>query len=160
MKIYSSEFPENGSIPSRFTCDGEQFLSPHLYIEDVPETAVSLALIMDDPDVPEEIRADKLFVHWVLFNIPPKTREIPEGDTAGTTGANTRGDLTYTGPCPPPEYEPSEHRYFFKLFALDTMLDFPEGANAQDIEEAMTGHLIEKAEYVGVYKRTEQLSSD
>lgn len=148
-------FEEGEIIPSKYTCDGERFLSPSLSISDVPEEAQSLLLIVDDPDVPKEIRDDGLFTHWMLFNIPPNTTEIPEGGgELGEHGSNTRGEARYTGPCPPPEYEPREHRYFFKLYALDTMLDIQQGASREEVEAAMGGHLIAQAELMGRYSRS------
>jgi Raf kinase inhibitor-like YbhB/YbcL family protein len=131
MKITSSAFQNAERIPEKYTCDGDQFLSPPLHITGIPETAQSLALVMDDPDVPKAFGHDT-FTHWVLFNIPPSTSRIPEGETAGTPGVNTRGDARYTGPCPSSDYEPSIHRYFFKIYALDTMLDLPEGTTKKE----------------------------
>lgn len=153
MQITSPAFAEMEKIPPEFTCDENRLHSPLLAFADVPEGAQSLVLIMDDPDVPKALRPDGLFVHWVLFNIPPETAGIPEDGTAGTPGANGRDEKTYTGPCPPPEYEPTTHRYFFKLYALDTMLDLPEGANKDAVETAMNGHIIESATLIGTYSR-------
>nr|MDB5265055.1 Raf kinase inhibitor-like protein YbhB/YbcL family [Parcubacteria group bacterium] len=154
MKITSTAFEEGGAIPSEYTCDGDRLLSPALQVEDVPEGARFLALIADDPDVPKALMPEGVFTHWVLFNIPADTEEIPEGETVGTPGANGRGDKHYTGPCPPTDHEPSEHRYFFKLYALDSMLDIPEGSTRETVENAMEGHVIETAELIGRYKRT------
>lgn len=153
MKLTSPAFEENESIPAHYTCDGERFISPPLYIEGVPEGAKSLVLIMDDPDVPAAAMPEKLFTHWVLFDIPPDTEGIPEGMHVGHQGMNTRGDAAYTGPCPPSEFDPPEHRYFFKLFALDTMLNLPAGSSREHIEEAMEGHVLERVELVGRYSR-------
>lgn len=153
MHIESSSFSNKARIPSQFTCDGNRLCSPALYIERAPKNTVSFALIMDDPDVPKEVRPSGMFVHWVLFNIPADTTKIPECGTVGTPGVNTRGDNAYTGPCPPPEYEPKEHRYFFKLYALDTMLELSEGASKEDLEKAMDGHILDSAELVGTYAR-------
>ena len=153
MKITSPVFKENSPVPAQYTCDGDRFLSPPLYIKDVPEGAQSLVLIVDDPDVPAEVLPEKLFTHWVLFDIPPETEGIPEGMSVGHQGMNTRGDAHYTGPCPPPEFDPPEHRYFFKLFALDTMLNLPPGSSREHIEEAMEGHIIERVELIGTYSR-------
>ena len=153
MKLTSPAFEENESIPAHYTCDGERFISPPLYIEGVPEGAKSLVLIMDDPDVPAAAMPEKLFTHWVLFDIPPDTEGIPEGMHVGHQGMNTRGDAAYTGPCPPSEFDPPEHRYFFKLFALDTMLNLPAGSSREHIEEAMDGHVLERVELVGRYSR-------
>ncbi len=153
LTLTSPEFADNGSIPSRFTCDGDRTVSPALSITGVPESAKSLALIMDDPDVPKVLHADGVFDHWVLFNIPVSTKEIKEGTSAGTAGTNGAGKNAYTGPCPPPQYEPSEHRYVFKLYALDVELPLQASATKADVEEAMNGHVISQAELIGRYKR-------
>ncbi len=153
MQITSPAFENRGRIPAIYTCDGERLRSPELAVSDIPEATRSLALIMDDPDAPKALRPSGLFVHWVLFNIPPETRTIPEGATLGTPGVNTRGDASYTGPCPPSEYEPSTHRYFFRLYALDTMLDLAEGASREEVEATMQGHVLANAELMGTYSR-------
>lgn len=153
MQIESSVFKNSERIPEKYTCDGERFLSPPLSIKEVPEGAVSLVLIMDDPDVPSAIRSDGNFTHWIVFNIPASATSIDEGELIGIQGANTRGESRYTGPCPPPEYEPSTHRYFFKLYALDVMLDLSEGATKDEVLEALDGHVIENAELMGVYSK-------
>ncbi len=155
MRITSSAFEDGALIPSLYTCDGNRTLSPALSFTDVPEDTVSLVLIMDDPDVPKALRPDGVFDHWVLFNIPPETRGIPEGGTVGIAGANGRGEPAYAGPCPPPEYEPSEHRYFFKLYALDSTLSFSEGVTKKEVEQAMEGHILQQAQLVGRYQRTQ-----
>ncbi|HUY05620.1 MAG TPA: YbhB/YbcL family Raf kinase inhibitor-like protein [Candidatus Paceibacterota bacterium] len=153
MQITSPAFEHGERIPQAYTCEGDRLLSPELAIDSVPEAAQSLVLIMDDPDVPKVLRPDGNFTHWVLFNIPPATTIIPEGGTLGTSGLNGTGDTGYRGPCPPPDYEPKTHRYFFKLYALDTMLDLPEGATKEDVEAAMSGHILTSAELVGTYSR-------
>lgn len=152
LMLTSSAFENNGSIPSEYTCDGSQ-KNPPLSVAGVPEAARSLVLIMDDPDVPRQLRPDGVFDHWVLFNIPPRTREIAAGMIIGTAGRNSAGKNAYTGPCPPREYEPSEHRYIFKLYALDTQLPLQEGASKSDVESAMREHIIEQAQLIGRYKR-------
>lgn len=144
MKLSSPSFAHNGNIPSEFTCDGAD-LSPPLTISDVPSNAKSLALIVDDPDAPVGT-----WDHWIAFNINPSTREISKGkEPSGTAGKNSWGRTGYGGPCPPS----GTHRYFFKLYALDTMLNLPKGATKKEIESAMQGHIIEKAELIGLYKR-------
>ena len=156
LKLTSSVFENDASIPPRFTCDGGPpagGMSPPLSWNGIPEGAKSLALIMDDPDVPKQLKPDGVFDHWTLFNIPPETSEILMGGTAGTRGANGAGKSTYTGPCPPPQYEPSEHRYYFRLYALDTILGLPEGASKAEVLAAMEGHVLAEAELVGKYKR-------
>jgi len=149
MKISSSAFDDNSSIPSKYTCDGEN-VSPPLSFENVPEAAKSLALIMDDPDVPKSIRPDGMWVHWVVFNLPSTTTTISEGQQPEGTGGNSTYERTaYGGPCPPDR----EHRYFFKLYALDIELILKEGAAKEEIEKAMEGHILEQAELVGRYER-------
>jgi Raf kinase inhibitor-like YbhB/YbcL family protein len=152
MQFTSPAFQNNEIIPTKYTCDGEN-ISPPFHIEEVPENAQSLVLIMHDPDVPAEVRDDQNFDHWVLFNIPPSTGELAEGTDIGDKGQNTRGDNGYTGPCPPPQYEPREHRYFFKLYALDSTLKIPEGATREEVEEYVEIHMIEEAELIGRYAR-------
>lgn len=151
--LMSPAFADNASIPPRFTCDGDRSVSPALSIAGVPEGAKSLALIMDDPDVPKALHADGVFDHWVLFNIPADTREIPEGGSVGVAGANGAGKNAYIGPCPPPQYEPSEHRYIFRLYALDSELPLQAGATKEEVEKAMEGHIIARTQLVGRYKR-------
>ncbi len=155
MKLTSPAFAPNHKIPAQYTCDGKN-TNPPLFIEEVPEQAKSLVLIMDDPDIPKEItqqRGIEVFDHWIMFNIRPSTREIREGAVKGILGRNSRGDTGYTAPCPPPQYLPKEHRYFFKLYALNTMLDLREGATKVEVEKAMEGHIIEQAELMGRYER-------
>jgi len=153
LTLTSSAFAEGASIPSRFTCDGDRSVSPALSIAGVPEGTKSFALIMDDPDVPKQLHPDGVFDHWVLFNISLDTREIPEGGSVGVAGENGAGKNAYTGPCPPPQYEPSEHRYIFKLYALDSELALQAGAAKADVEKAMEGHILAQAELIGRYKR-------
>lgn len=152
LVLKSPVFENGASIPSRFTCDGEN-MSPPISWSGVPDGTKSLALIADDPDVPKILKPDGVFDHWVLFNIPPETTEVTTGGTAGVSGGNGAGKNQYTGPCPPPQYEPSEHRYFFRLYALDTMLALPEGASKEEVLAAMQGHIIAQAELMGRYKR-------
>ena len=150
MNISSIEFKNNEAIPSKFTCQGKN-INPELEISGVPAEAKSLTLIMDDPDIPDFVKKSmgiEVFDHWVAFNIPPQTAKINEGtEPGGTAGANSSGKNGYTGPCPPDR----EHRYFFKLYALDSMLDLPAGSNKQAVEKAMAGHIISQAELIGTY---------
>ncbi|MDA2922125.1 YbhB/YbcL family Raf kinase inhibitor-like protein [Patescibacteria group bacterium AH-259-L07] len=149
MNISSSAFEHNSLMPAKYTCDGDD-INPDLIFSDIPEEAKSLALIMDDPDVPKSIRADGMWDHWVVFNIPSSTNQILEGqEPAGVHGIGTSGDKEYHGPCPPDR----EHRYFFKLYALDTQIDLNEGATKIEVEEAMQGHIIDQAELIGLYQR-------
>lgn len=140
MKITSPEFEEGKPIPSKFTCDGEH-ASPELHISDIPPGAKTLALIMDDPDAP-----GGTYVHWVMFNIPP-TDKIAENGAPGTQGVSDYGKQTYGGPCPPS----GTHRYFFKLYALDTELPLQAGCTKKDLESAMEGHILEKTALMGTY---------
>lgn len=152
MKLSSPCFPPHTKIPCTYTCDGEN-INPPLKIETVPANAKSLVLIMDDPDIPEFVKKKfniEVWDHWIVFNIPPTTTEISEEkNLLGVLGRNTGGKNAYSGPCPPDK----EHRYFFKLYALDTMLDLKEGVSKKEVEEAMKRHIIAQAELVGTYER-------
>lgn len=149
MLLTSSAFQQGGEIPSKFTCDDKN-INPHLRISGVPSGAKSLVLIVDDPDVPVAVRKDRMWVHWVVFNIPPTVHEIAEHSRPpGTQGKNTGGTLEYQGPCPPDR----EHRYFFKLYALDNMLSLKEGATKEEVEKAMAGHILTQTELMGRYER-------
>ena len=144
MKLTSPAFENNKEIPSEYTCDGVD-TSPELNIGDVPENAKSLVLINDDPDAPVGT-----WDHWIVFNIPSSTSKINKGqEPSGTAGKNSWGRTGYGGPCPPS----GTHRYFFKLYALDTELDLPEASEKKDIEAAMQDHIIEKTELLGTYKK-------
>ena len=151
MKITSPAFSEGGAIPKQFTRDGAN-RSPALQIEDVPEKAKSLALIMEDPDAPSGT-----FTHWVLFNISPGAKQIHEDapPVMATQGRNDWGEIGYGGPQPPS----GEHRYFFKLFALDTVLSLTRGANKSDVEAAMEGHILDEAELMGHYASGEPVAA-
>ena len=148
MRITSSAFAPNATIPKQYTCSDKD-LAPPLAFEDVPANAQSLALVVDDPDAPSGT-----WVHWVVYNIPPKTRGIAEGaaDLGGDAlqGANDFKKRGYGGPCPPPG---KPHRYFFKLYALDAMLSLPRGASKSDVETAMQGHILGHAELIGLCSR-------
>ena len=150
--LTSSAFANNGSMPALYTCDGEQ-KSPPLSIQGVPEGTVSLALLADDPDVPKALMPSGVFDHWVLYNIPPDSSAIPEGGSVGTVGINTKGNAAYAAPCPPKQYEPSEHRYIFTLYALSIKLDLPLGAKKADVLAAMNGYVLAETILTGRYKR-------
>jgi len=143
MKLTSPAFEHNQGIPSEYTCDGSD-TSPELNIEDVPKNAKSLVLINDDPDAPVGT-----WDHWNVFNMPTDVKIEKGSEPAGVGGKNSWGKTGYGGPCPPS----GTHRYFFKLYALDTELSLEEGASKADIEKAMEGHIIEKTELIGTYKR-------
>lgn len=156
LTLISTAFANGGMIPAKYTCDGDKLLSPPLSIGGVPEAAKSLVLIMDDPDIPkavQELRGIKVFDHWVLYNIPADTTEIPEGVAIGTAGLNGTGKGGYIGPCPPPEYEPSEHRYVFKLYALREALALGAGVKKREVLDALVSLLIAEAELIGRYSR-------
>jgi|SRR5579862_4971164 len=149
MQLTSAAFKNKEKIPSKYTCDGSN-VNPELSISHVPPSAQCLVLIMDDPDVPPTVRADKMWDHWVVFNIPPQTTHIAENSQPpGVPGRNTGGKLNYQGPCPPDR----EHRYFFKLYALDTLLSLPQGASKKEVEAAMKGHILAQTELMGRYER-------
>jgi hypothetical protein len=144
MKLTSSAFLPNELIPSQYTCDGAD-QSPPLTIGEVPEGTVSLALVVDDPDAP---RGD--WVHWLVWNIDPATTEIAENSAPpgveGTTDFNRTG---WGGPCPPS----GTHRYLFKLFALDSLLELGSDTKKAGLEKAIEGHIIEQTQLIGTYQR-------
>jgi Raf kinase inhibitor-like YbhB/YbcL family protein len=145
MKIKSSAFEHQGSIPAKYTCEGDD-ISPPLTFSGIPAEAESLVLILDDPDAPMGT-----FDHWLVWNLPPKQHHLSEGaKNLPVLGRNDFEELRYRGPCPPPG---KPHRYFFKLYALDIQLDLPEGSSKDEVEEAMKGHILDKAELIGIYQR-------
>jgi Raf kinase inhibitor-like YbhB/YbcL family protein len=149
MKLISSAFEHEGKIPAKYTCDGEN-VNPPLSILEVPADARSLVLLMEDPDVPKDLKEDGMWDHWVVFNMPPDLREIVEGnEPRGIGGIGTNGKKGYAGPCPPDR----EHRYFFRLYALDTTLQLPDNPTKTDVQNAMAGHILEHAELMGRYER-------
>lgn len=149
MKLFSPNFEHNGNIPSKYTCDGLN-INPELEIREVPDATKSFALIMEDPDVPKTIRQDGMWDHWLIWNIASTTQKIGEGEKISADyGLTTKGTKDYGGPCPPDK----AHRYFFKLFALDTTLALPSGSTKHELEQAMQGHILETAELIGIYER-------
>lgn len=149
MKLKSAAFQEGGKIPSKYSCQGDN-ISPPLSISEVPPDAKSLVLLMDDPDVPHSIRSDRMWDHWVIYDMPPMTKEIAEGATPpGIQGKNTAGSSSYMGPCPPDR----EHRYFFKLYALNVKLSLSPGATKAQVEKAMEGHILAKCRLMGRYEK-------
>ncbi|MEZ5584801.1 MAG: YbhB/YbcL family Raf kinase inhibitor-like protein [Candidatus Competibacteraceae bacterium] len=152
--LTSPVFAHGDSIPSRYTCEGED-LAPPLKWEEVPERTRSLVLIVDDPDAPDPKAPRMTWVHWVLYNLPVDADELPEGVTsaslpAGTEeGLNDWGRTGYGGPCPPI----GEHRYFHKLYALDTVLQGLHQPDKSQVEAAMRGHIVGAAELVGTYQK-------
>jgi Raf kinase inhibitor-like YbhB/YbcL family protein len=151
MKLQSSAIRPGQPIPVIHTCDGED-LSPDLAWSESPAGTRSFALIMDDPDAPRGV-----WVHWVLFNLPadavelaPGVPRLPELPSGARQGVNDSGDVGYTGPCPPPG---RPHRYFIRLNALDSVLNLPPGINRSDLDQAMTGHILDETTLMGTYQR-------
>lgn len=142
LKISSPEFESEGLIPSRYTCDGSN-IRPQLDIENIPGECQSLAVIVEDPDAPSGT-----WTHWITWNIPV-THQLKENDIHGLEGMNDFRQLHYGGPCPPSGI----HRYFFKVYALDTILELQQGASKKELEKTMGGHILAYGELMGRYKR-------
>ena len=155
LKIESTAFAENGDIPSKYTCEGED-IAPPLTWTGVPDDARSLVLIVDDPDAPDPEAPKMTWVHWVVYNLPADTAGLPEAAAAGdlppgsAEGLNDWQRIGYGGPCPPV----GRHRYFHKLYALDTVLPAMCRPAKRDIEAAMQGHILAQAELVGTYLKS------
>jgi Raf kinase inhibitor-like YbhB/YbcL family protein len=143
--LESSAFENAQAIPGRHSCEGED-VSPPLRWTDVPEGARSLALIVDDPDAPAGV-----FTHWVAWGLDPAGEGLGEGEPAPREGRNDFGTTGYRGPCPPPGH--GRHRYVFRLYALDTELEVPAGGAKAELQQAMEGHVLTTAEFVGTYER-------
>lgn len=146
LTLTSTAFAQGQSIPAKYTCDGQD-ISPPLHWSDAPAGAQSLALIMDDPDAPAGV-----WVHWVLFNLPASLHDLPEKAAlpgGSLEGKNSWGRVGYGGPCPPR----GSHRYFFKLYTLDTKLNLSRGASKEQLLAAMEGHILAQAELMGTYSR-------
>jgi Raf kinase inhibitor-like YbhB/YbcL family protein len=149
MEIRSSAFFIGSPIPIQYTCDGDN-ISPPLQWEDPPAGTQSFALIVEDPDAPHPS-----FTHWVLYNLPPESRELPENVTVSNLpkdakqGKNGFEQIGFGGPCPPE----GTHRYFFKLFALEQCLDLAADASKEELLKAMEGHILDAAEFMGRYTR-------
>ncbi|MDA8157267.1 MAG: YbhB/YbcL family Raf kinase inhibitor-like protein [Actinomycetota bacterium] len=145
FSISSPSFKDRGDIPGKYTCKGED-VSPPLVIRNVPERTKSLALIVDDPDAPAQV-----WTHWLVWNIRPDTDKIESGDapSGAIVGINDFRRNDYGGPCPPS----GTHRYFFKLYALDKMLDLKTGATKEELESAMRGHIIQSTHIVGLFSK-------
>lgn len=144
MKITSSAFENNGIIPEKYSCHGEN-INPPLNFEEIPENAASLALIVDDPDAPS---GD--FVHWLVFNIDPAITEAEEGVKipGAIEGTNSSGSNNFIPPCPPAGL----HHYYFRLYALDTPLTLDNQAAKPDLLDAMEGNILAKAELIGLFQ--------
>ncbi len=151
LALTSSSFNSGADIPKKFTCEGQD-VSPALNWDGAPQGTQSFALIADDPDAPAGT-----WVHWVVYDLPAATRQLAEGVAktdevpgGGRQGINDFRRVGYGGPCPPPG---KPHRYFFKLYALDSMLSLKPRASKKDVEQAMKGHILAQAELMGKYKR-------
>lgn len=154
LTITSTAFSDGGAIPARYTCEGED-VSPPLMWDGVEENIRSLVLIVDDPDAPDPAAPKRTWVHWVLFNLPAQSQGLEEAVTlsglpAGTQeGVNDWKRTGYGGPCPPI----GRHRYFFKLYALDTELHFAHSPSKAEVETAMKGHVLQSATMIGTYEK-------
>lgn len=153
MELRSSAFAPNGEIPRRHTCEGDDS-APPLQWDGVPPAARSLVLIVDDPDAPDPAAPRQTWVHWVLLDLPPDSAGLPAGGRPLPAGArpglNDWHRPDYGGPCPPI----GRHRYFFKLYALDTTLPALQQPTKAAVERAMQGHVLASAELVGTYQKT------
>jgi Raf kinase inhibitor-like YbhB/YbcL family protein len=150
IKVKSSAFEEGCMIPSKYTCDGED-ISPPIEVHGIPEGTKSIALISDDPDAPMGT-----WIHWVLYNLPADTRQLEEDITSDEVlpngakqGTTDFGGIGYGGPCPPS----GTHRYFFKVYALDTQVEPAPGATKEQLLTAMEGHILAQGQLMGKYKR-------
>lgn len=154
LSIRSNGFGHNEMIPSRYTCDGEN-ISPALEWSGIPPAAKSLALVVDDPDAPDPAAPKMTWVHWVLYNIPATAQGLAENIAAASLPAGTKEGLNdwgrrgYGGPCPPI----GRHRYYFKLYALDTVLGDLQEPTREQVEQAIKGHILARAELIGTYQR-------
>lgn len=151
MNVASSAFDEGTNIPKKYTCEGTN-VSPQLQLSGIPAGTKSIALICDDPDAPMGT-----WVHWLLYNLPADTTTLAEGiaktdslPNGAAQGVNSGGKVGYDGPCPPPG---NPHRYFFKVYALDTKLSLASRTTKKDVEAAMQGHILDKAAVMGKYQR-------
>jgi Raf kinase inhibitor-like YbhB/YbcL family protein len=156
LTLTSSAFGQGGEIPGRHTCDGDD-ISPPLAWSGAPGGTKSLVLIVDDPDAPDPAAPRMVWVHWLLYNLPPESRGLAEGVAAtklpkgAREGVNDWKRTGYGGPCPPV----GRHRYFHKLYALDVVLPDLKQPTKAKLEEAMRGHILEEAELVGTYQRSD-----
>jgi Raf kinase inhibitor-like YbhB/YbcL family protein len=144
LTITSSAFKNNQHIPEKYTCSGEG-VNPPITIEGIPKGTKRLALILDDPDA-----VGGIFDHWILYNIPSSQNKIAENSSVGTQGLNSDQEPKYTPPCPPPG---KPHRYTFKVYALDMILNLGENSTKKDLERAMKGHILAIGSLVGIFGR-------
>jgi Raf kinase inhibitor-like YbhB/YbcL family protein len=154
LKLTSSVFQQGGSIPSRYTCEGQD-VSPPLSWSGAPANTKTFALIVDDPDAPDPANPQRVYVHWVVYNLPATAAALPENAAkaalpkGAVQGKNDWGKAEYGGPCPPI----GRHRYFFKLYALDAELAGLSSPAKADLERAMNGHVVGSGELVGTYQK-------
>ncbi len=154
FRIYSPAFADGGEIPQEYTCEGAD-IAPPLAWEGIPSEAKSLVLIVDDPDAPDPAAPRMTWVHWVLYNLPTDSSGLPAAATAFDLPAGTRAGkndwqrIGYGGPCPPV----GRHRYFHKLYALDTVLEGLHEPTKSEVESAMNGHVLAQAELIGTYQK-------
>ncbi|OQA04096.1 MAG: putative kinase inhibitor protein [bacterium ADurb.Bin400] len=152
MEISSPAFNHFEEMPVKYSCLGDN-ISPPLVIEDVPESAQSLVLVVEDPDSPSGT-----FMHWLVWNISPSVAEVPEGrsPSGGIEGINDSNTSGYYGPCPPS----GTHRYFFRLYALDKLLELSPDTQAEDLKHAMEGRVVDETELVGLFTRKKRLVAE
>jgi Raf kinase inhibitor-like YbhB/YbcL family protein len=154
LKVTSSAFQQGGAIPSKYTCEGQD-ISPPLAWSGVPNNARSIAMIVDDPDAPDPAKPQRVYVHWVVYNIPVAINSLSENASksgmpkGAVQGKNDWGKAEYGGPCPPI----GRHRYFFKVYALDTDLTGLTAPTKADVERAMKGHIVDNGELMGTYQK-------
>jgi Raf kinase inhibitor-like YbhB/YbcL family protein len=155
LLITSPAFSEGGPIPAKYTCEGQD-ISPPLAWSGAPPNTKSFALIVDDPDAPDPAKPQRVYVHWVVYNIPPNVSALPENASksglakGAVQGNNDWGKPAFGGPCPPI----GRHRYFHKLYALDTQLTGLSSPTKTDLERAMRGHILASSELMGTYQKT------
>ena len=156
LELTSTAFQHGEKIPAKYTCEGED-ISPPLSWKGVPEGTKSLALIIEDPDAPDPKAPKMIWVHWILYNLPPNMISLPEAMTANNIpqdakeGLNSWKRTNYGGPCPPI----GEHRYFHKLYALDTLLTECDSPSKEEIESAMSNHVLAQTELMGTYEKSQ-----
>lgn len=152
--LSSAAFNDTESIPAQFTCEGANTQPPLSWVN-APDGTQSFAITMYDPDVPKQVKKEGFFDHWEIFNIPATTTNLIASSTVGILGNNGSGKAAYTGPCPPTNYEPKEHRYIFTLYALDQMLSLKKGATRAQIEKAAEGHTLATTTLMGRYQKAQ-----
>jgi Raf kinase inhibitor-like YbhB/YbcL family protein len=151
LPLTSAAFAEGGAIPTRFTCEGTD-TSPPLAWGEAPAGTKSIAIVVDDPDAPDPKAPKKTFVHWVLYDVPPGLRALPEGAggaQGSRSGKNDFGSTSYRGPCPPT----GRHRYYFRVYALDVMLPDLDKPSEADLDKAMSGHVLVRGQLMGTYEK-------